>query len=316
MKRLKVIITVLIMTLSLPFFTACKKESAAIVDIGVIDVEKAVLAHPLYPAWKMAVDNERAAQKLKDDHVDMVKKQTQAIMKMQELERTGKRSYLQADYAIRMSEAQLEERERLNEIRRMERQRIADTMQGQFDAIEEEYKLPLFNLKMSIEALKPLPRSREEGKKRLEDLKAELQRVQDEKMAKINKLYENVDARLNDAMKRHEDESRARLKAKAQTMYSEIMGIDAANMQSQKERNAGIPETFNKTLESLDKQLVHQKQTREKLYTRMYDEVASVATKIAIEKNMTAVLMNVKQNISAEDITDQVIAYINKNKQR
>ena len=316
MRRLRAGITIIVIMLLVPFFAGCKKEITSKENIGVIDVQKAILTHPLYPAWKMALDNERSAQKLKDDHVEMVKKQTLAIIKMQELERAGKKSYLQADYAIKMTEAQLEERERLNEIKRMERKRIADTMQGQFDAIEEEYKLPLFNLKMAIEAVKPLPRTREEGKQRLENLKNDLQKMQAEKETKISKLYENIDGRLNEAMKRHENESRERLREKAQVLYSQMTGIDAANLRSQEERNANIPESFNRTLESLDKQLIEQKQAKEKLYTRMYDEIASITTKIAIEKNMTAVLLNVKHNISAEDITDQVISYIDKNKQK
>lgn len=311
MKRLRTVLTIIIAVLFLSLLTSCGTTPVMEQEkeyIAVIDLEKAVKAHPKYAAWKLAVDNELSTQQLKDSHVKMVKEQALFLSKMQQLQTEGRSSFYQADYAIKMSEAHLAERERLKEIERKEKQRIDEAMKERVAAIEEEYKLPLFNLKTKIETLRPLPRSREQAEQEKKEHIAELAALQAEKNGKINALYKESEDLLADAMKNHEEESVLRLSNLAKGIYDDIAARSRQKINEQQKMLANIPEAFDKTMASLEKQLLEQKMTKDKLYTAIYDDILSQVTKIAMQKKFTVVLVNVEINIKGEDITQEVIS--------
>lgn len=311
MKRLRIFLTIIVSVLFLLLLTACSKDinsQAETEAIGIVDSEKAFKAHKLYSAWQMAVESELSTQRLKESHIEMTRKQALAIDKLQELQQAGRQSFFQADFAVRMSEAHLVEREKLKEIERTERLRISKYMETRFAAIEEEYKLPLFNLKTRIESLKPAPRMREQAEQERKEMIAELTALQAEKHQKLNALHQESDELLAQAMKSHEEQAVARLQALSSTIYNETAASNSAKLLQQRQLLADIPEAYDKTIASLEKQLLEQKAAKDKLYARIYEDISSHAIKIAKQKNLATVLTNIKYNIKAQDITDEVIA--------
>lgn len=296
---------------SMLFFSACNKENTTAQNqesIAIIDIDKAVEAHYLYPAWKMAKENEIATQKLKENHVKMAKEQAQMIGKMEQLGQESRASYFQADYVIKMSEASMNEKEKLLDLKRQEKERIDQLIKNRVDAIEEEYRLPLFNLKAKIESANPLLYSREKEKEYKEALIKELEAMQQEKEEKMDVLRKERDALVDEAMLIHEKRANERIEAYSKEVFAQINNASNSSENIVRARLESIPEAFTKTLASFDKQITEQKMTQEKLYSRMLDDINSQVIKIAMQKKFTVVLRDVKINISAVDITQEVIA--------
>ena len=304
---------------SMLFFSACNKENTTAnnkENIAIIDMQKAVEAHYLYPAWQMAKENEIATQKLKENHIKMAKEQAQMIDKMEQLGQESRQSYFQADYVIKMSEASMNEKEKLLDLRRQEKERIDQLIKDRVDAIEEEYRLPLFNLKTKIEAANPLLYSKEKEQEYKDSLLKELEQIQQEKEAKMQALYKERDALLDEVMLVHEQNANVRLEEYSKQLFGEISSASNSKQLAVQARLQSIPEAFAKTLASFDKQITEQKMTQEKLHSRMVDDINSQVMKIARQKSFTVVLRDVKINVSAVDITQEVIENLPKQQEQ
>lgn len=303
---------------SMLFFSACNNENVVTKteSVAIIDMQKAIEAHYLYPAWKMAKENELTTQKLKENHTKMVKEQAQTIGKMEELGEQSRASYFQADFVVKMSEARMNEKDVLLDLRRQEKARIDQLIKDRVDAIEEEYRLPLFNLKVKIEAANPLLYSKEKEQEYKEKLIKELETLQEEQAQKMDVLYKERDALVDEAMLVHEQKSNERLEAYSKELFEQISSNSNAKQLSVKARLETIPEAFAKTLASFDKQITEQKLTQEKLYARIVDDINSQVIKIAMQKKFTVVLRDVKINISAVDITQEVLVNLPKQQEQ
>lgn len=303
---------------SMLFFSACNNENVVTKteSVAIIDMQKAIEAHYLYPAWKMAKENELTTQKLKENHTKMVKEQAQTIGKMEELGEQSRASYFQADFVVKMSEARMNEKDVLLDLRRQEKARIDQLIKDRVDAIEEEYRLPLFNLKVKIEAANPLLYSKEKEQEYKEKLIKELETLQDEQAQKMDVLYKERDALVDEAMLVHEQKANERLEAYSKELFEQISSNSNAKQLSVKARLETIPEAFAKTLASFDKQITEQKLTQEKLYARIVDDINSQVIKIAMQKKFTVVLRDVKINISAVDITQEVLVNLPKQQEQ
>ncbi len=290
--------------------TACAagKSDGARDNVAILDMPKAIKAHVLYPAWQGALNSQAATQKLKENHIKLAQSQALFINKMQQLGETGHSTFLQADYTVRMSEARLKERETLEQQRRQEKERIDTGLQGKIAAVEEEYRLPIFNLKVRIESINPVRRSREEFKAEKEKMIVEMTKLQEEKAKKLEAIYQEGDILLAKAMQSYEDAANQRLAEYAKTLHRELAEAGQMRQKTSDERLASIPETFSKSIASIDKQLVEQKLLADKLEARIMDDVKSQAARVAVAKKYTIVLSEIKMNIKAADITDEVIA--------
>ncbi len=292
------------------FFTGCNNTTnptTAKTQVAVIDLQAIIKIHHLYPAWKLAKSNYEATEKLKQEQVNMLKTQLQLINNIKTLEQQGSNSFLQADYAVKMSQAYMKERAKLEEIKIIEKQKINELLKDKLDAIEKEYSLPMFNLKSKIEIINPLPRQREEDAKQKQELIEQLEKLMSEKRQKINQVNKQGDELLQQAMQKYETQSVLDLREYEKTLQSQLINQDKAKYEKDQQVLENIPQILEKTLQSIDKQLTEQDQARERLYQRMYDDIASQVNKIAIQNKIDVVLVDVKTNINAQDITEQVI---------
>jgi hypothetical protein len=202
-----------------------------------------------------------------------------------------------------MSDLRLAERASLDETAQREKRAIAENLQKRVAAVEEQYRLPLFNLKANIEATAPLPRRREESRAKKERLLAVLEEMQAEKSAKINALYKEADSSFWQIMKSHEEESARRLKEAAERLRpGDVLAEHGEALR------LWAPETVYGDIAALEKELTEQRIAKDRLYSRMRGDIASQAARLAAQNSYAAVLADVMTNIAAEDITDKVIA--------
>ncbi|MDR2005938.1 MAG: hypothetical protein LBP78_01660 [Acidaminococcales bacterium] len=301
----------LLLTALLFLAPACSREKPEASPAGALaalDFKKALAAHDLYPGWQTAVNNESALLKRKAEQTGLLKTRTAAAGEIEALDEAGLESFRQAGLTVQISELRLAERARLDGIEREEKRRIAENLQKALIVIEEEYRLPLFNLKTNIEAIVPLPRRREESRAQKERLLAVLEELQAEKNAKINALYEEAQVSLRQVMKDQEEASALRIRKAAENLRQGGNPADGGA------RRPDTPENIYAQLAALEKELTEQRIAKDRLYARMYQDIASQAARVAVQSKYAAVLTDVKINIAAADITDEVIAGLPKNK--
>ena len=126
-----------------------------------------------YPTGQTTEENAKLTGEQKTHPADSIEKQALSPVYMNNLGAAGRRSFLRADLAVKMSEARLSERARLTALEREEWRKIALTLEDRQAKLEDAYRLPLFNLRANIETIQPAPRQREEANRRRERLLAE-----------------------------------------------------------------------------------------------------------------------------------------------
>ena len=300
---------------SMLFLSACgndNRNESAKDNIAFINFEKVMSKHSVYPAWKAAKENTLATEKLKEHHINMVASQTKIIEKMETLGQMGRNSFLEADYAIKISEIQLSEREWLEEKRRVEKKSLENDLKEKIASVENEYKIPIFNLKTNIEAIKPLARTPEELNAKKEPLIKELKELQDEKQRKIDDIYKSYDNLLAEKMKVYEEESLRKIKTFAEGLKNDLVSYDVEKRGLSEERLSKLEPAFEKTLMNIEQQLTEQRLLQEKLYNQILNDIKSVVTQIAMQKKYTVVFSKIELNISATDITDEIIEGLKK----
>jgi hypothetical protein len=300
MKRLLVGVALLLTALLSAACGESQKTPAASGTIAVLDQDKAMAAHYLYPAWRAAKDKENAVRGLKE----------------QEAVRAGLRSFGAQDVSaaqrvraaqddIRISQARLAERARLNELERLEKEQINKAVETELAVVEEEYRLPLFNLKTNLEALAPMPRGREAHQARQQELIRELDKLRAEKAEKLQAVRRKGETLLRERLRRYEEEAAVRL---GETRRQIKTGGPAAYDWDDTNRLLALPEAVADNLASLENQLTAQQILAQQFQDRIYEDILSQVTKIALQNNISAVLTFVRANAGAVDITDEVIA--------
>ncbi|MDR3348333.1 MAG: hypothetical protein LBO03_01800 [Acidaminococcales bacterium] len=305
MKKMPIALLLPALLVLLLLAPACGRERADALPVAAfaaLDLKKALAAHYLYPEWQAAANNESALLKRKESQTGWRKTWAAADDEIAAGSGTGRENFLQADLSVRISELYLAERARLDETERAEKLKVTEKMKNAIAAVEEEYRLPLFNLKANIEAIAPLPRRREESRERKERLLAALEQLQAEKNARISALYKEAETSLRQIMKEREAESALRVKETIESLRQGSVPADGGA------RRLELPEAVYARLAALEKELTEQKIAKDRLYLRMYEDIASQAARVAVQNRYAAVLVGVKTNITAADITSNVIA--------
>ena len=309
MKKLPI---ALLLSAALFLALSCGREtpgSQQNASYAAFDLERALAAHHLYPDWQAAANSEAALQKSKEEKSGLLKARLLALSEIKKLGEIGLNNFAEAALAASLSELRLEERTRLDEVEQREKRARAQALQKNLAAVEEEYRLPLFNLKTNIEAIAPLPRRREESREQKERLLAAIEAIRAEKNAKMNALCQEADLSMRQTMKSNEEESALRgreTERKLRQGNDQAFGVRLPD--------PGMPETVCAEIAALEKGLTEQKILKDRLYSRMYEDIASQAARIAAQNKYAAVFADVKINITARDITDEIIAGLPENK--
>ena len=272
--------------------------------IGVLDMEKAVKAHPRWSQLdalhkKINTINLQAQQRV-------VQKQPEQVQP-QELQQ-GLDAYLSQEYEAKLAVKQAELKVVLDEKTAALRQEISSEYQAYMAELEKSYQPRLFSLQLKMKTLQM-------NKEEMASLQQEIEKLQSEQDNQRKIKEEQLSARMETAIAPQKAELEQQL-----SLYAHNLENELAEKRAQQTSQPSV------TLPAGDSQLQDSPQGSDNadieikvlneqitvLEDLIIGDIQDITAKIAAQQGLELVLTNIDTNISAQDVTNQVIAEFKK----
>ena len=299
MRWLLIVFTVLALMLS-----ACGKIGGG-EKIAVVNWDKVLQEHPQHGRL----------QKLKDEYSLLLDKRREQeiigktrmsnLAKLYQLKQNSKQNFLSADFMTRMMEKQTAEQEKLKQLSNQIADEIDRELAGEEKKLNEHYRLRLFNLRLKLDTVRMVP---EERKK----VEAELKAVQAERDSDRMLLMQHKFGLVNQRMEPHVKAMQQRLDAYALQLQTQMRAEMKKDSGKDDVALQKVPAALKELLGTVDEELDKQQQAIETMETAIKKDMESVVAKLAKERGYSVVFHKYRTNVSADDITEDVIAGLKK----
>ena len=299
MRWLLIVFTALALMLS-----ACGKIGGG-EKIAVVNWDKVLQEHPQHGRL----------QKLKDEYSLLLDKRREQeiigktrmsnLAKLYQLKQNSKQSFLSADFMTRMMEKQTAEQEKLKQLSNQIADEIDRELAEEEKKLNEHYRLRLFNLRLKLDTVRMVP---EERKK----VEAELKAVQAERDSDRMLLMQHKFGLVNQRMEPHVKAMQQRLDAYALQLQTQMRAEMKKDSGKDDVALQKVPAALKELLGTVDEELDKQQQAIETMETAIKKDMESVVAKLAKERGYSVVFHKYRMNVSAEDITGDVIAGLKK----
>lgn len=276
--------------------------------IAVIDFEKVVAGHPQHKRLTQGEAVYKDLVNKRQEQEVVARTQMRNLMKLHELRDMSERSYLEADFNTRMAEQQVIENERLEQYYH-EAEAEAEEVVGEHKKdLENEYQLRIFNIRMQMQSLKMTPAEKRNAEKELQAAKDE----RDQKMQEIENVKMGI---IAERMQPRIDEAHASMREVADGLNQNIMEkLDVSEGKYDKMMN-DAPKAIREALNIMDREIARQGERNQQILDKMTVDIAAAVEKVAKDRRYTVVFKEYKVNVRADDITEDVIAIMQKENQ-
>ena len=297
MRWLLIVFTGLALMLS-----ACSKTGSG-EKIAVVHWEKVLQEHPQHARLQKLKDEYNLLLDKRREQEIIGKTQMSSLAKLYQLKRNSKQNFLSADFFARMSEKQAAEQEKLKQLSEQFADQVDKELAEEEKKLDEHYKLRLFNLRLKLDTVRMLPEERSRVEAELKTLKAARDR---DRML----LMEHKMGLVNQRMQPHVDAMRQRLDAYARQLQSQMMeemkkGTDDPLLKK-------APGALKELLGTIDEELDKRQQGIETLETSIKKDTESIVIKLAKERGYSIIFHKYRTNVSADDVTGDVISGLKK----
>ena len=273
--------------------------------IAVVNWEKVLQEHPQYVRLQNLKDEyNRLLDKRREQEI-ISKTRMSSLAKLYQLKRNSKQSFLSAEFLTRMTEQQTAEQEKLKQLSNQIADQVDRELAEEEKKMNEYYRLQIFNLRLKLDTVRMMP---EERKK----LEAEL------KMAKAARdrdrmlLIQHKIGLVNQRMEPHVNAMRQRLDAYARQLQEQMMADMAKGAEKDRSLLEKAPAALKELLGTVDQELDKRQQDMEALEMSMKKDMESLVIKLAKERGYSVVFHKYRTNVSADDITGEVISGLKK----
>ncbi len=296
---------------SLVFFTglvlmlsACGKIGSG-EKIAVVNWDKALKEHPRYTQLQKQKDEYNLLLDKRREQEIIGKTQMSGLVKLYQLKRNSRQNYLSADFLTRMAERQSAEQKKLKQLSNQLADQVDKELAEEENKLNEHYRLLMFNLRIKLDTLRMRPEARKQ-------LLAELKMVKEARDHDRMLLAQHKMKLVNQRMAPHVNEVQKRLDAYADQLRRQMLEdlkqkLDKDNSLMQK-----APAALHELLGTVDRELDNRSQGIETLETSIKKDVESIVTRLAKERRYSVVFYKYRTNVSAEDITGDVISGLKK----
>ena len=299
MRWILIVVTALALMLS-----ACGKIGSG-ERVAVVNWDKALQEHPQHSRL----------QKLKEEYSLLLDKRREQeiigktrmsnLAKLYQLKQNSKQNFLSADFMTRMMEKQTAEQEKLKQLSNQIADQIDRELAEEEKKLNEHYRLQLFNLRLKLDTVRMVPEERKKVEAELKAVQAERDR---DRMLLMRHKFGLVNQRMEPhvkAMQQRLDAYARQLQIQMRTEMKKGSGKDDAVLQK-------VPSALKELLGTVDQELDKQQQAIETLETAIKKDMESVVAKLAKERGYSVVFHKYRMNVSADDITGDVIAGLKK----
>lgn len=301
--------------------TACSSRSSqqkttpppAAPTVGVIDMRQAVQAHPKYsehePLQKAITTLEAQLAATRAGGVPSGKLSLAGGYGDNAM--SGVQAALEQEYQTKMTAKQNELNQRLEKKVTEGKAGLANELKGYAAELDPDYQPQIFNLQLKIKTVQL-------GQEELDSLRKQMETLQKERDEKIAAKNKELADRLTEQMKQEQASANTELNQYAEQLRKEQAAQAAAKQQEAAARIPGtsaslsMPSGGDPQRVELERQLAAKQQELRNLEATIVEAVRDKAAQIATAKGLSAVLTNVNTNISAVDITSDVIAEFKK----
>ncbi len=298
--RISILITAVLL------ISACGSGKSGKDKLAVVNWKDAVAGHPQEESLRR---NEKIVEDLlrkRDAQALRAKSQLDSVLKLRALQQRSRQSYAEAEFNAKMAEAHAEEGKRLEkQFAALEREADA-LIHERRQALEQEYRLKIFNLRLQLEAVK----MKQEERQAVEQI---LQSTQDDFGKKLELLAAEKQAYLKEKMQPYVLVMNERLGDKAEELGKKVRADLSAGDDEYSEKLGAAPQALQKALEIMDQEIGKQREKNEELRKKIEADIESAVMKLAQERGYTVVFNEYKVNVKADDLTDEVVKEI-KNK--
>ena len=297
MRWLLIVFTGLALMLS-----ACSKTGSG-EKIAVVHWEKVLQEHPQHARLQKLKDEFALLLDKRREQEIVGKTQMSSLAKLHQLKRNSKQNFLSADFFARMMEKQAAEQEKLKQLSGQFADQVDKELAEEEKKLDEHYKLRLFNLRLKLDTVRMLPEERSRVEAELKTLKAARDR---DRML----LMEHKMGLVNQRMQPHVEAMQQRLDAYARQLQGQMMeemkkGTDDPLLKK-------APGALTELLGTIDEELDKRQQGIETLETSIKKETESIVIKLAKERGYSIIFHKYRTNVSADDVTGDVISGLKK----
>ena len=297
MRWLLIVFTGLALMLS-----ACSKTGSG-EKIAVVHWEKVLQEHPQHARLQKLKDEYSLLLDKRREQEIVGKTQMSSLAKLHQLKRNSKQNFLSADFFARMMEKQAAEQEKLKQLSGQFADQVDKELAEEEKKLDEHYKLRLFNLRLKLDTVRMLPEERSRVEAELKTLKAARDR---DRML----LMEHKMGLVNQRMQPHVEAMQQRLDAYARQLQGQMMeemkkGTDDPLLKK-------APGALKELLGTIDEELDKRQQGIEALETSIKKDTESIVIKLAKERGYSIIFHKYRTNVSADDVTGDVISGLKK----
>lgn len=271
--------------------------------IAVVNYEQVVKVHPKRATLEKGEALLKELSQRRKLQEKMALEQLRSVEKLRELTAASQQSYLEADFNTRMVEMEAIENERLEKIVAQVEIEADQKIAERKNAVEESYRLEIFNLRIQLESVKLKPELREQIKMKLVQAKEARER-------ELSTLQEEKNAYMEAAMKPHIEAVHKRLAEYAAQQQKDIHNRLERSEAAHQDKLKDAPDALAKALSIMEQEIDKQEAANDELKNEISKDITSISTKIAHERGYSIVFKDVKVNLNGADITDEVIAQL------
>ena len=270
-------------------FSACGKMGSG-EKIAVVNWDKALENHPQYASLQRLKDEYNLLLDKRREQEIIGKTQISGLAKLHQLKRSSKQNFLSADFMTRMAEKQAVEQKKLKQLSGQLADEVDKELAEEEKKLESHYQLRLFNLRLKLDTVRMMPEARKQ-------LEAELKEVQAARDRDRMILMQHKIGLVNQ-----------RMDAYAKQLQMQMM--ESMRQSAEKDTSAlqKAPTALKDLLGTVDQELDQRQQEIETLETSLKKDMESIVAKLAKQRGYTVIFHKYRTNVSADDITGDVIA--------
>ncbi len=297
MRWLLIVFTGLALMLS-----ACSKTGSG-EKIAVVQWEKVLQEHPQHARLQKLKDEYNLLLNKRREQEIVGKTQMSSLAKLYQLKRNSKQNFLSADFFARMTEKQAAEQEKLKQLSEQFADQVDKELAEEEKKLDEHYKLQLFSLRLKLDTVRMVPEERSRVEAELKTLKAA--RDRDRMLLMRHKI-----GLVNQRMQPHVEAMQQRLDAYARQLQGQMMEEMKKGTDNPLLKKA--PGALKELLGTMDEELDKRQQGIETLETSIKKDAESIVIKLAKERGYSVIFHKFRTNVSADDVTGDVISGLKK----
>lgn len=267
---------------------------------AVVDWDRLVEQHPKYKEWQRRKEQLETAKWLRERQKENGQQQLALLEQMKKVREAGKGQFQSAQWSAQVAEKRAQEQDLLRKKRAALEEEAESRVKADRDAVEEKYRIPLFNLRLKLSSVK----MSDEAQKALLQEQQELLDKRQKDRADVEAEKEQW---LQQQMAADVAASQARLQAFSKELAGQVVqeqtGLSLTGKTPQNQE--GQPE-LDKLLQSMDKEIQQQEDKEKQMREEIDSDILSAIKKVNLSRKYTLIFRNPRANISADDITDEV----------